>query len=526
MYIKTRKYEHIWDDKGSSAHQDVSFWKALNYQTDYFSLGDSTDNLNSDHGHHMPKSDAILVKANKDGILITPTLEKVWDDKGSGAHKDVSIYRMIAPQGFTCLGSVVIASHEETPDPSKYCCVANEYVVPGKLAGAWWDKGSSAHNDVSVYSIERTPTYSYGLIGNSFLTFDTFNPDTKNKGFLLKSMADKVVDVAEMPIPERPILMHESVAINYWWLGMYFGFTRPASNSGHKIASQNPAPYSKIQTPLGFILRENPAVKTDEDIFKLPEYCKKVWGAPGNILKGDEYKFGGYLAVFQPWCPPGYVPLGYIATVNPEDAYEQVDCNNADEKVYCVQEKYTVKGSERDWKKVYAGRGWHLNQDKVTFYEAIPENNTNFISVRGFGLAHGENQAMDEPPRFLRADMVSLVHEKPIAKIEVISIDYEYNNKDIRNTKPTMFSRTPFKNCNYGKQDGAVKVSLSETTSESFTWDVSVMVGVSVTATTGPDIAQFSKTASLEITTSFGGTTVEEETTTTDTELKVSLDPR
>ena len=213
--------------------------------------------------------------------------------------------------------------------------------------------------------------------------------------------------------------------------------------------------------------------------------------------------------------------MGYIATVGDS---KNLPCEQADERVYCVKEEYTEKGTDQDWKKVYSGRG-SMGGDWVTLYEAIPENSTKLVSVRGFGLANGENQPMDEPPRLLRADMVSIIHEKPIARIEVLDIDYDKGNMDIRSSVPTSFAATRFRNCNHKEQGLSQTVSLTDTISESFSWEVSVMVGVSVTKTVGPDISQLSATASLEVTTSFGGTETQETSTDNGFEMKIVVPP-
>ena len=342
--------------------------------------------------------------------------------------------------------------------------------------------------------------------------------------FILPILINFIVDEGEMPIPERPILLHESVATKVLWSQVfnptYFGFTMPDSSSNTHIVSQNIL--NMHMTHLGFLLRENPAVASGEDIFRQPEHCRRVLGpAMGTDFDGETNGVNKYVTIFQPVCPYGYVSLGYIATVNPNGS-DQLDCKDANEKVYCVAEKYTVQGTMKDWKKVYEGWG---SMGDVTAYEAVPENNTYMISVRGFGLVEGQNQVMDEPPRFLRADMVSIVHEKPIAKMEVLDIKYEYNKKEIRNSQPTQFVSTTYRNCNHRVQGFTVEVALTETTSESFTWDVSVMVGVTISYQTAPALATVTKSGTLQITTSYGGTQIESKAEYTKASLPGTFDP-
>ena len=119
VYKYTDAYQLIWRDEGSSADQNGAVWRALNYQSQFCSLGDAAT-TNWDR----PEEKAVFVSQRKEGALVNPTsFSLVWTDRGSDSDRDVAFYRMNAPSGYTCLGGVAVASYRAKPDPKKYCCV-------------------------------------------------------------------------------------------------------------------------------------------------------------------------------------------------------------------------------------------------------------------------------------------------------------------------------------------------------------------------------------------------------------------
>ena len=71
--------------------------------------------------HSKPSVISITVKELKPGSLIAPTgFQEMWNDRGSGARGNVRILRMTAPFGYSCLGHVAIDSYSQLPDKNKY----------------------------------------------------------------------------------------------------------------------------------------------------------------------------------------------------------------------------------------------------------------------------------------------------------------------------------------------------------------------------------------------------------------------
>merc|ERR1711936_454526 len=81
--------------------------------------------------------------------------EKVWDDSGSGANDDVSIWKAKVPRGHKAVGQVVVKSHVK---PSKSYAIKatkkadnNALVLPVSYDKIWDDSGSGADDDVKIY---------------------------------------------------------------------------------------------------------------------------------------------------------------------------------------------------------------------------------------------------------------------------------------------------------------------------------------------------------------------------------------
>jgi len=188
VYKYTEVFDLIWKDSGSGAAMDGAVWRARNDQPEYCSLGD----VATGDGDY-PDYNAVLVSERKAGSLVQPTsFSLVWNDKGSGAHADVSIYRMTAPSGYTCLGAVAVDSFQTSPDSSKYCCVKDDYLVEADAIHTWNDKGSGADSDVSLWTVVQAEGEFYGLEGGNFIGVQGYSEPNDQTPYILKGDDDKV----------------------------------------------------------------------------------------------------------------------------------------------------------------------------------------------------------------------------------------------------------------------------------------------------------------------------------------------
>ncbi|HEV8583058.1 MAG TPA: Vps62-related protein [Thermoanaerobaculia bacterium] len=147
----TSRFERIWWDKGSGADMDGAFYRPQP-QDGFFILGDyGQGNYNSPNGTALtirvdqddPNQPAL--KPPDDYVL-------VYSDKGSGADEDGSFWAPIPPFGYVVCGHVVQRGYQKPSVPSFRCLrydLAKSVTIAGNLI--WNDRGSGAEMDVSIY---------------------------------------------------------------------------------------------------------------------------------------------------------------------------------------------------------------------------------------------------------------------------------------------------------------------------------------------------------------------------------------
>lgn len=115
-YRYVEAYTFIWSDSGSGAHKDVSIWRPLDIQSGFFPLGDVATST-----HNKPNRPALTASAVVSDALAPPTgFTEIWNDRGSGAKRDVRVMRMNPPRGYTCLGHVAIEGYSSVPNRYLY----------------------------------------------------------------------------------------------------------------------------------------------------------------------------------------------------------------------------------------------------------------------------------------------------------------------------------------------------------------------------------------------------------------------
>jgi len=155
-------YSPIWTDAGSGADDDVSIWRP-NGRKDFYRLGDYAVG-----SHRKPGKPATVVAYDDgSGALAKPAgYSRVWRDKGSGADKDVSLWKPIAPAGYQCLG--LLATNGAKPATNDMRCVWRAFLTQGGNSKVWDDDGSGADADVGIYQ------------AYAFRTTDSVSPGTFN----------------------------------------------------------------------------------------------------------------------------------------------------------------------------------------------------------------------------------------------------------------------------------------------------------------------------------------------------------
>ena len=106
------------------------------------------------HGSHgKPQAVSLLVKGRTNGALSHPKdYQWIYNDSGTGGDHDVTVWMPIAPPGYKALG--MIASNGAKPALTEVVCVREDLVI-GTSVGKfiWNDGGSGGDHDGSVWYI-------------------------------------------------------------------------------------------------------------------------------------------------------------------------------------------------------------------------------------------------------------------------------------------------------------------------------------------------------------------------------------
>lgn len=112
----------------------------------------------------------------------TKTYSKIWDDSGSGAPRDVSIWRpTVVQSGYYPLGDVAVAKHGapliEAITVSE--TEAGSLQAPKGFSEVWSDHGSGADSDVRMFEM-TAPSTDYVCLGHVAINSYSELPDVNN----------------------------------------------------------------------------------------------------------------------------------------------------------------------------------------------------------------------------------------------------------------------------------------------------------------------------------------------------------
>jgi len=157
-FSTTSNFEHIYDDKGSGAHMNGSFYRP-EPQEGFYILGDYAQG-----DYHPPNGTVFTIKVENDDQK-NPVLQapedyiRIWTDHHSGAHEDGSFWAPKPPFGYVTCGHVIQRGYDK-PQVSTLRCLRYDYAKQIKLGALIWnDRGSGAHDDVSIYRLDPVNTF-------------------------------------------------------------------------------------------------------------------------------------------------------------------------------------------------------------------------------------------------------------------------------------------------------------------------------------------------------------------------------
>ena len=150
--LTTWESKCIYTDNNSGANEDLAVFSPV-IPSGYYMVGHFAQ---QDHSTFM-KGTVPLVKPLVDGAVKPPEhFEEVWNNKGSGGGEDVSFWRVIPPPGYVAVGDVINLGYNSPEDLKKtYACINADLVVQGTIGPEIWnDKGSGADQDGSMWAIQ------------------------------------------------------------------------------------------------------------------------------------------------------------------------------------------------------------------------------------------------------------------------------------------------------------------------------------------------------------------------------------
>jgi hypothetical protein len=152
-----------WDDGGSGADLDGYFYMPSAGKSEFIIGGYATQKERSAKNCVMSVSEPSDNPQGTPRLLVAPIDWKmIWKDKGSGARKDGSMWKAIPPDNnYRCLGNVSQLGYDQKPNLPNYRCVhsslTNKVVTDSII---WSDRGSGADKEVTIFRLPNTKTFT------------------------------------------------------------------------------------------------------------------------------------------------------------------------------------------------------------------------------------------------------------------------------------------------------------------------------------------------------------------------------
>ncbi|HEX7316671.1 MAG TPA: Vps62-related protein [Pyrinomonadaceae bacterium] len=153
----TSNYNWLYNDHGTGSSMDVSVYRPAPSDSTFFIVGDYAQG-----NYNNPYGPSLIVKALNDNpsnpLLKAPTgYSQVWNDHGSGGTYDGSFWYPVAPDGYVSIGCVCNGGYNPPVIP-QYMCVRKDLTTSAQGGPLIWnDRGSGANMDVSLYQIVDVP---------------------------------------------------------------------------------------------------------------------------------------------------------------------------------------------------------------------------------------------------------------------------------------------------------------------------------------------------------------------------------
>lgn len=155
------QFQLRWWDKGSGAIYDGAFYRPVvppGYRIlAHYGQGD----------FGIPRGFTFAARELKPGALAAPSgYQHIWNDRGSGADLDGSMWQPVCPAGYASLGVVAQAGYG-TPALDDISCVREDLLLPGKVGNQIYnDRKSGGDLDIGAWQV--VPEDGSGLFVGAF----------------------------------------------------------------------------------------------------------------------------------------------------------------------------------------------------------------------------------------------------------------------------------------------------------------------------------------------------------------------
>jgi hypothetical protein len=148
--------------------------------------------------HDSAPGSTFVVKG--EGDLLAPPVDYtyVWNDRGSGGDHDGSFWAPVAPAGYTCLGHVANSNYNK-PSTDLIRCIKSAYVLPAAADYVWSDSQSHADDNVTLY--QAKPNDFRGLAVNTFVALPHYDGSGSASFYrVLNKSATANVELRGLPV--------------------------------------------------------------------------------------------------------------------------------------------------------------------------------------------------------------------------------------------------------------------------------------------------------------------------------------
>ncbi|RKZ48467.1 MAG: hypothetical protein DRQ58_04390 [Gammaproteobacteria bacterium] len=209
------KQKLIWSDKGSGAELD-GFFFSPSAESSYFIIGGSATRK-VDRNSKICVISVRPSKNNPGDapeLLVPPgDWSLIWTDKGSGANKDGSMWNAVPPsKKYRCLGTVMQKGYKKPVLPNYRCVHSGLTRKIQNKSIVWTDKGSGADKDVTVFKLPNSKSFfAVGRKTKKVKTFDlndtaSAEPDA---AIVEKLLAQRMEELYKIQAAEKERLADE-----------------------------------------------------------------------------------------------------------------------------------------------------------------------------------------------------------------------------------------------------------------------------------------------------------------------------